>query len=159
MKNSVRIFFYCLLATIVTAGNSFYAHAQDPCPTNFDGSTLATAKRNIQAWDNKIVAFDIEVVDVQKGYQGAPYFLGRLDNGKTIWIGTLVVTGAIKKGASLRVLGYFKPLMQNDDMADINKEGYHVMAIAVKDNNTGTVGIWPRENARVQTWFDGSIPE
>ena len=159
MKQLINKFTTSLLTILFVAGFCFNAHAQAPCPVNFNGQELSAAKKNVAGWKNKIVAFDLEVLDVRKGYEGAPYFLAKLDDGSTIWVATLVISGYIKKGAKLRAIGYFKPMPQGDQMANVNRDGYYVMAFATKDNASGRIGIWPRENEKVQQWFDGVIPE
>lgn len=159
MKNLTDKLTTSLLTILFVAGFCFYAQAQTPCPTNFNGQQLSMAQKNVQGWKNKIVAFELEVQEVHKGYEGAPYFLAKLNDGSTIWVATLVISGYIKKGAKLTAIGYFKPMPPNDEMATVNHDGYYVMAFATKDNASGRIGVWPRENEKVQQWFDGVMPE
>ncbi len=156
---SLKLHRYLLVALLLGATNLLYAQTDECCPTNFTGKQLAVASKSPQQWNDKVVAFDMEVMKVVDGYEGAPYFLGKLDDGSTVWVGTLVISGYIEQGRKLRIIGYFKPLLGDDLMKDVNKEGYHVMAFAVRDLETGAVGIWPRENDKVQQWFDGNMPE
>ena len=76
-------------------------------PTNFTTKELKEAKRNLDSYDGKIIAFDGKIVEVKSLGENKPYLKVELENGETVWIGSMVNSQFDKVGNSIRFLGYF----------------------------------------------------
>ena len=63
-----------ILTTIVLFFSMVDIKSQNACPVNFGGKLLESAKRDIKNWNGKIIACDVEVIQVEKGYVDKPYY-------------------------------------------------------------------------------------
>ncbi|MGG7037100.1 MAG: hypothetical protein ACI7YS_18195 [Flavobacterium sp.] len=115
------------MTTIVLLFSMADTKAQNACPLNFDDKQLETAKRNIKKWNGEIVACDVEVMQVEKGYIDKPYYKVKLENGEQFWVGGLVTSGYEKTGAKLRLLGYFSKVEKDDIANKYNNDGFHIL--------------------------------
>jgi len=132
--------------------------AQNAFPLNFGDKQLETAKLEIKKWNGEIVACDVEVMQVEKGYIDKPYYKVKLENGGQFWVGGLVTSGYEKIGAKLRLLGYFSLVEKNDIGKKFNKDGFHILAFVVIDLATKQMAMLPGSDKQVKEWMNGTFP-
>ena len=132
--------------------------AQNACPLNFGDKQLEKAKRDIKSWNGEIVACDVEVIQVEKGYIDKPYYKVKLEDGGQFWVGGLVTSGYEKIGAKLRLLGYFSKVEKDDISNKYNKDGFHILAFVVIDVATKQMAILPGSDKQLKEWMNGSVP-
>ncbi len=159
MKLKTRGLFNLGLAVLLIICLKTTVNAQTPCPLNFYDRTLDSAKVDLEKWDGEIIACDVEVVEVQKGYLEKPYFKVRLENGGEFWVGSLVKSGYEIKGAKLRLLGYFAKIQKDDIASKFNKDSFHILAFAIIDLATKQLAMLPGANLQIKEWLSGSIPK
>jgi hypothetical protein len=132
--------------------------AQNACPVNFSDNDLEIARNNIKNWNGKIVAFDVEVVQVEMAYQDKPYYKVKLEGGGQFWVGSLVTSGYEKTGSKLRLLGYFSIVEKSDIGTKFHKDGFHILAFAVIDLATKQMAMVPGSDETVEEWVNGIVP-
>ncbi len=132
--------------------------AQNACPVNFGNKQLETAKLDTKKWNGEIVACDIEVIQVEKGYLDKPYYKVRFEDGGQCWVGGLVTSGFEKVGSKLRILGYFS-LLEKDDIGNkFNIDGFHILAFVVINLATKQMAMLPGSDKQVKEWMNGTVP-
>ncbi len=132
--------------------------AQNVCPVNFGDKQLEIAKQNIKKWNGEIVACDVEVIQVEKGYIDKPYYKVKLEDGGQFWVGGLVKSGYEKTGAKLRLLGYFSMVEKDDISNKYNKDGFHILAFVVIDLAKKQMSMLPGSEKQVKEWMNGTVP-
>jgi hypothetical protein len=157
-SNYLRTFGLIISVLIFSLAN---LRAQSACPVNFIGKTLVTAKSDIDNWNGKIIACEVEVVQVEKGYVEKPYYKVKFEDSGQIWVGGLVTSGYEKVGTKLRLLGYFSKVENDDSALKFNKDGFHLLAFVVVDLATKQMSIstMPGAKEAAQEWINGSIPK
>lgn len=133
-------------------------NAQNACPVNFGDKQLKAAKQDINKWNGEIVACDVEVMQVEKGYVDKPYYRVKLENGGQFWVGGLVTSGYEINGAKLRLLGYFSKVEIDDISKKYNKDGFHILAFVVIDLATKQMSMLPGSDKQVKEWINGTVP-
>ncbi|NOU46148.1 MAG: hypothetical protein HOO86_03695 [Bacteroidales bacterium] len=147
-----------ILTTIVLFFSMVDIKSQNACPVNFGDKQLESAKRDIKNWNGKIIACDVEVIQVEKGYVDKPYYKVKLEDGGQFWVGSLVTSGYEKTGAKLRLLGYLS-LFEKDDIGNkFNKDGFHILAFVVIDLATKKMAMHPGTEKQVEEWINGIVP-
>ena len=149
----VKTFGFTILVLLSVFTNSI---AQKSCPLNFNGQTLKTAKAALNSWDGKIIACDVEVIQVEKSYQNKPYCRVKLDDDGELWMGSLIISGFENIGAKLRVLGYF--VKTENTLDKFNKDGFHLLAFAIIDLSTKKMAMLPGKEYQIREWLNGSVP-
>lgn len=132
--------------------------AQNAFPLNFGDKQLGAAKLDLKKWNGEIIACDVEVIQVEKGYVDKPYYKVKLENGGQFWVGGLVTSGYEKIGAKLRLLGYFSLVEKDDIGKKFNKDGFHILAFVVIDLATKQMAMLPGSDIQVKEWMNGKVP-
>jgi hypothetical protein len=146
------------MTTIVLLFSKTDTTAQNACPVNFGDKQLKTAKLGMKKWDGKIVASNVEVIQVEKGYLDKPYYKVKLEDGGQFWVGSLVTSGYEKTGAKLRLLGYFSMLEKDEIGNKYNNDGFHILAFVVIDLATKQMAMIPGSDKQVKEWMNGRVP-
>ncbi|TKC10802.1 hypothetical protein FA048_11570 [Pedobacter polaris] len=147
-----------IMTTVVLLFSITDIKAQNACPLNFGSKQLEKAKHDIKNWNGKIIACDVEVIQVEKGYQSKPYYKVKLEDGGQFWVGSLVTSGYEKTSAKLRLLGYFS-LVDKDDIGNkFNKDGFHILSFVVIDLATKQMAMFPGSDKQVKEWMNGTVP-
>jgi len=138
-------------------------HAQGPqtkCPRNFEGKNLAVAKQQLQKRKGDTVAFDAEVVAIEKGYNDKPYFKVKLDNDENVWIASLLTGNHVRLGRKLRLLGYIDSVAGDDEIArKYNGDGIQIRVFAILDLESKNLQISDAFDAEAKEWLSGIIPK
>jgi hypothetical protein len=158
MTKIVTTFKTIIMTTIVLLFSMADTKAQNACPVNFGDKQLETVKPDIKKWNGEIVACDVEVMQVEKGYIDKPYYKVKLEDGGQFWVGGLVTSGYEKTGAKLRLLGYFSKVEKDDIGNKYNKDGFHILAFVVIDLATKQMAMLPGSDKQVKEWMNGTVP-
>lgn len=151
--------FKTLLTTIILLLFSLMnSKAQNVCPVNFENQHLENAKKDIDKWNGEIVACDVEVIQIEKGYQDKPYCKVKLEGGGQFWVGFLIKSGYEKVGVKLRILGYFSKIEKDTLANKFNKDKFHVLAFVVIDLATKQMAMLPGSDKQVKEWINGNVP-
>ncbi len=141
--NKIKITF-TLLLFVINGFNNVNAQKPIGCPRNFDGKTFALIKNEILNHIGEAVAFDSEVIEIEKAYNEKPYFRVKFENEETIWIASMLNQKCIKIGANLRLLGYIDSVKSDDEIGKkFNNDGFHILTFAILDLKTKKLGILP----------------
>ncbi len=132
--------------------------AQKHCPVNFTSQTLSEIQGDPSSWFGKIAACNGTIEQVVPGYRNKPYYLVALNNGGTIWVSGQVESGYETVGAKIRVLGFFEKTVRQYMPAKVNRDGYHLIAFVIYDLEQNQLAMRPGQEAIVQQWLDGKIP-
>lgn len=137
--------------------------AQTPkvkCPRNFDAKKLALVQRDVAKHKGETVAFDAEVVSIEKGYNDKPYFMACLENGDTVWIASMITGNYVTVGRKLRVLGYIDPVAADDEIGQrYNKGGIQVRVFAILDLESKSLQMSDAFNVEAKEWLEGIMPK
>lgn len=152
--------FFCFLSLLFLMQNNYAQKVSNSCPRNLDGKAYLDLKKSIKKDFNKTVSFDAEVVTVEKGYNGFPYFKVKLDNGQPLWISSMMSNINAVVGQKLRILGYLT-LVQSDDAIGMtyNKNGVEVRAFAILDTQTKKLNYADVFEREALLWKSGTIPQ
>lgn len=149
----------CCLFMAVT----FSAAAQSKpvgCPRNLDGKSFVTLKNKMPTGKGNTVAFDAEVLRIEKGFNDKPYFEVKFDNGETIWISSMIVGNYVAKGRKLRILGYIDAVAPDDEIGKkYNAGGLQVLAFALLDLESKNLQMSDAFNGEAKEWLAGRIPK
>lgn len=137
--------------------------AQTPkvkCPRNFDAKKLALVQKDAAKHKGETVAFDAEVVSIEKGYNDKPYFMACFENGDTVWIASMITGNYVTVGRKLRLLGYIDPVAADDEIGQrYNKGGIQVRVFAILDLESKSLQMSDAFNAEAKEWLDGIMPK
>jgi hypothetical protein len=124
-------------------------------PTNFSDKDL----KKINKWNEKIIAFDGEVVRVETSRRNTPYYEMKLGE-KTIWVISMVDSGFEKKGNKVRVVGYLIPIDKSDNKYErqFHNQDYHVLVFGIVDLATEKLSYFPGSEMQMKQWINGQIP-
>lgn len=125
-------------------------------PINFTTKDFKKAKRNLDSYNGKIIAFDGKILEVKSLGQNKPYLKVELENGKTIWVGSMVNSQFDKVGNSIRFLGYF--LIVKKGEIEFNNSGFHILAFGEIDMKTKQLAFMPGSESQIKEWGQGQIP-
>lgn len=128
------------------------------CPVNFDSKTLKSAKKQVEEWGGRIIAFDAKVIQVQKGHQDKPYYQVEIPGGRKLWVGSLVKSGYEQEGGQLRILGYFTKVKNDAVAATHNPHDYHVLAFGIINVGTKQLAMVPGSERQIKQWVEGTVP-
>lgn len=158
MMRYFRIF--CFLTLLFLMANCYAQKPSNSCPRNFDGKALVTTKKTIKKDIQKTVAFDAEVLSVEKGYNDLPYFSVKLDNGELLWIHSMMANINVNPGHKLRILGYLTVVQPDDEIGmTFNKNGVEVRAFAILDMESKELDYADVFEREALLWKSGKIPE
>lgn len=147
-----------ILACFMFLASTIPLQAQKHCPVNFDGITLQKAIQEPDAWFGKIMAINGRIKQVASGYLGKPYFLIEVEKGGELWISGQVKDKSVAEGTHVRLMGYFEKTVRQYMPPKVNRDGYHLIAFVVYDLDQGMMAMRPGQEALVQEWLDGKIP-
>ncbi len=124
-------------------------------PTNFSDKDI----NKLNKWNGKIVAFDGEVIRLEKSKRNTPYYELRLNNNK-IWIVSMINSGFEKIGNKVRVVGYLVEIDKSDNKFErqYHNNDYHVLVFGVVDLKTKQLSYFPGSEAQMKQWINGQIP-
>jgi hypothetical protein len=138
-------------------------HAQTPqtkCPRNFEGKNLPAVKQNLKKRKGDTVAFDAEVISIEKGYNDKPYFRVKFASGDTVWIASMITGNHVRLGRKLRLLGYIDAVDTDDEIAlKYNTEGIQVRVFAILDIESKNLQISDAFDKEAKEWLAGIIPK
>ena len=158
MKKITTKFKALIVTTIVLSFAISDVKAQNACPVNFGTIQLDSAKSDVKSWNGKIIACNVEVIQVEMGYLDKPYYKVKLENGGQLWVGSLVKSGYEKPGSKLRLLGYFSSV-ENDSIANkFNNDDFHILAFIIIDLMTKQMALLPGSEKQVKEWISGTVP-
>jgi len=131
-----------------------------PYPSNFNPDSLKLAAAAPKTWQGKIVAFEGVINEKYKAQGGHRYLLVGLPGTESIWVGTIVNDDPkiIYEGAHIKVLGYFD-LVDDKKAQELNKTGYHVLAIAIVNLETKQITSHEAAKQQVDEWKKGKVPK
>ena len=158
MMRYFRIF--CFLSLLFLMPDNYAQKLSNSCPRNFDGKTFLAIKKMIKKEVGKTVAFDAEVVAVEKGYNDLPYFSVKLDNNESLWIRSMMSNINVNPGHKLRILGYLAVVQADDEIGTAyNKNGVEVRAFAILDMQTKALDYSDVFEREALLWKSGKVPE
>jgi len=135
--NKLKSFLFIGLVFFTGIAIGYSQKPMQSCPRNFDGKAFAKIKKEIKKHDGDTVAFDIEVLKTAFGYNDKPYFQGKMDNGETLWVSSMVGNSDVSAGKKLRILGYLNAVNSEDEIGKkYNKGGIQVLAFAILNTET-----------------------
>lgn len=150
--------FGCLLIILLFAGFT-RSGAQGFCPVNFNGEVLHQLQADPSLYYGRMLACNGEIVRMEQGTKGLPYFLLRLDKGGEIWVSAQAEGGFEGIGSRVRVLGFFEKAAAGYKPPNVHKDPYHLVAIAQMHPETGDMIMQSGQEKIVQQWLDGKIPD
>jgi len=151
---------FCLLSLLFLMPQFYAQKLSNSCPRNFDGKAFLASKKTKKKEIQKTVAFDAEVVTVEKGYNDLPYFKVKLDNGEPLWIRSMMSNVNVNIGHKLRILGYLAKVQPDDEIGmTYNKNGVEVRAFAILDTQTKKLDYADVFEREALLWKSGKIPE
>jgi hypothetical protein len=121
-------------------------------PVNFNGT------ENFEKLDGEIIAFEGTIIKV-KTINELPYYQMQLSEGHSVWVVSLVPSGYEKKNRNLRIMGYLSKVNNINSIGEINKLGYHVLALAIIDIKTEGLFFVPGSEYQIIQWINGKIPK
>lgn len=154
-----------LLSIAVSLFFSLCVEAQEIAPVNADSSlvdSLEIYKQGnlIKKYQGKFYAFDATIKKIHQAYEAKPYYLVEFENGKELWIASLVKSEIQQEGKKLRFLGVLAELHNTDEVAKKwNQSGYHILAFAVIDWENKKVAANEDAPAPTVEWLNGKIPD
>jgi len=126
-------------------------------PTNFDNTKLDAAKNNLNSWNGKIIAFNAEIIKVNKSNPDKTFLKVKLDNGAILWVGDMGNSTFNIIGNKTRFLGYFTLTEKdNDDQTEL---GYLVISFASLDLGTNNLTMYPGTEIQIYKWANGNVPK
>ena len=141
-----------------TAGIGYAQKPAQSCPRNLDGKAFTTIKKDIAKHDGDTIAFDVEVIKTEAGYNEKPYFQGQLDNGERLWISSMVSDSDVAIGRKLRVLGYLHRVHADDEIGKkYNKGGIQVLAFALLNTETKQLHFSDAFEKEALLWKSGAF--
>ncbi len=153
----MKYFIGVLTYLIFAAG--MQAPAQGYCPVNLNGEVLNGMRQDPVMYYGKMLACNGEVLKIERGSKGLPYYQLKLEKGGDIWISGQVEGGFEQIGAKIRVLGFFEKAAAGYKPSGVNSEPFHLVGIALLDLKTGELMMQPGQEKIVQQWLDGVIPD
>lgn len=153
---------FLLLPILLLVGVSDL-YAQTPkvkCPRNFDAKKFALVQKDAANHQGEAVAFDAEVVSIEKGYNDKPYFQACFENGDTIWIASMITGNYVTVGRKLRLLGYIDPVAADDEIGQrYNKGGLQVRVFAILDHESKSLQMSDAFSREAKDWLEGIMPK
>ncbi|MCU0374833.1 MAG: hypothetical protein MUF24_05950 [Chitinophagaceae bacterium] len=132
--------------------------AQHHCPVNFNGQGLDSLRSNPRSWLGKMMAVNGVIKQVEKGYEGKPYFNIGLEGGGELWISGQVTLDGAAVGSKVRVLGFFERTKRAYMPPRVNDDGFHLISFVIYDLDRHQMIMRPGQEDIVQEWIDGRIP-
>lgn len=150
-----------LLCTLLFTGITVNAQSKPAgCPRNLDGNSFIKLKNTIQKHKGDTVAFDAEVVAIEKGFNDKPYFKVKFDNGQTVWVSSMIVGNYVTPLRKLRLLGYIDEVASDDEIGrQFNPDGIQVLAFAILDLESKNLQMADAFNQEAKEWLSGRIPK
>jgi len=124
-------------------------------PTNFTEKDI----EKINKWNEKIIAFDGEISQVETSSLNTPYYKMKLGE-KSIWIFSMLDSGFEKKGNKVRIVGYLLPIdtLNNKIEHQFHNQDYYVLVIGIVDIKTKKLTYFPAYEIQIEQWTNGQIP-
>jgi len=153
-------FFTLQILLLVGTPNLFAQTPKVKCPRNFDSKKFAVVQKDAAKHKGETVAFDAEVVSIEKGYNDKPYFQACFENGDTVWIASMITGNYVTVGRKLRLLGYIDPVAADDEIGQrYNKGGLQVRVFAILDLESKSLQMSDAFNREAKDWLEGIMPK
>ena len=127
-------------------------------PTNFNQETLKKAKEDLISYYGKTIAFDAEIVKINKSDPNKIFLKVRFQDGQTIWVGDMANSDFEIVGNKVRFLGYFIMADKNSD-EEYNQSGYLVVSFSSVELTSNKLAMYPGSEKQIHAWVNGKVPE
>lgn len=126
-------------------------------PTNFDNTKLEDAKKDLHSWNGKTIAFNAEIIKVNKSNPEKTFLKVKLDNGGVLWVGDMANSKFDNIGNKTRFVGYF--ILAEKDNDEQTELGYLVISFASLDLETYNLTMYPGSEKQIYEWANGEVPK
>lgn len=126
-------------------------------PTNFDNTKLEEAKKDLNPWNGKTIAFNAEIIKVNKSNPDQTFLKVKLDNGDILWVGDMANSKFDNIGNKRRFIGYF--IVTAKDNEEQTELGYLVISFASLDLGTYNLTMYPGSEKQIYEWANGKVPK
>ena len=126
-------------------------------PTNFDNEKLEDAKKHLNSWNGKTIAFNAEIIKVNISNPAKTFLKVKLDNGDILWVGDMTDSKFNNVGNKTRFLGYF--ILTEKDNDEQTELGYLVISFASLDLRTHNLTMFPGSEKQIYEWANGKVPK
>lgn len=139
--------------------NTNSENATSAFPTNFNKDDLKSAKVNLGKWDSKIVAFDAEIVRLEKSRRNTPYYQMHIED-ESAWVISMIDSGFEKVGNKVRLVGYLIPIDKKEDKYEqqFHQDNFHILVFGIIDLKTKQLSYFPGAEQQMKEWMNGQIP-
>ena len=158
-KQLLKYAFLILLCLSCLGIPEIHGQKQTACPRNLSGKAFTEMASEIKKHNGETVAFDAEVIEIQKGYNDKPYVKASFQTGETVWISSLISDKNIAVGSRYRMLGYINQVKSDDAIGQqYNKNGIHILTFAMLDLKTKQLQMSDAFETEANEWIAGKIP-
>lgn len=126
-------------------------------PTNFDHTKLEEAKKDLNSWNGKTIAFNCEIIKVNKSKPDKTFLKVKLYNGDTLWVGDMSNSEFNIIGNKTRFIGYFILTEKNNE--EQTERGYFVISFASLNLGTNNLTMHPGSEKQIYEWANGNVPK
>lgn len=126
-------------------------------PINFDNTKLEDAKKNFNSWNGKTIAFNAEIIKVNKSNPAKTYLKVKLNNDEFLWVGDMANSKFDNVGNKTRFIGYF--ILTEKDSDEQTEFGYLVISFASLDVGTNNLTMYPGSEKQIYEWANGTVPK
>jgi hypothetical protein len=127
-------------------------------PTNFNQETLKKAKEDLISYNGRTIAFDAEIVKLNKSDPKKIFLKVKFQDGQIMWVGDMANSDFEVVGNNVRFLGYFIMAEKNSD-EEYNKLGYLVISFGSVELTSNKLAMYPGSEKQIHAWVNGKIPE
>ena len=149
----MKIIFTLLISLILVLN----IHAQNACPVNIDSLVFKEVVRNTDQWNEKIVAFQGIVTEVNTENVKNTFYKVALGNDY-VWIGGPVEHKDVKVGQLQRVLGILCKGAAIGLNKKYNNKSFFILFLASIDMNTDKSSVFWGAQAKFDEWMNGKLP-
>lgn len=128
-------------------------------PINFNKDDLKNAKVNLGKWDSKIVAFDADIVRLEKSRRNTPYYQAHIGD-ESAWVISMIDSDFEKVGNKVRLVGYLIPLDKKEDKYEqqFHQDNFHILVFGIINLKTKQLSYFPGAEQQMKEWMNGQIP-
>ncbi|MFM2387565.1 MAG: hypothetical protein RL660_2322 [Bacteroidota bacterium] len=126
-------------------------------PTNLDEKKLEAKRKDIDDLEGKIVAFDAEIVKVNRSNPERIFLEVKLQNGEKLWVGDMTNSELNIEGNKRRFLGYFVTTEKDDQ--EQTEMGYYIISFASYEKITDNLVMYPGTEKQIYEWANGKVPK
>jgi hypothetical protein len=126
-------------------------------PTNLDETKLEVKSKDIAYLDGKTIAFDAEIIKVNRTNPERVFLEIKLKNGEKLWVGDMTNSELNVEGNERRFLGYFVTIEK--DNQEQTEMGYYVISFASYEKITDKLIMYPGTEKQIYEWANGNVPK